>query len=255
MSLKYNGMKSKWLLCAALLSLSMVACKPKEDTSETTPETQTETPTEKPKTETPAAPSVSAAAVLKGYTAEKFLSDKPVRTFKTEPDRILKDKTDYVAKMETSQGTLVLDLYEEDTPTTVNSFVWLALHHFYDGIKFHRVIEGFVVQGGDPNTLTADRNSWGQGGPGYNFGLEIRENLNFNEKGILGMARTQDPNTNGSQFYITLAPATNLNTQYTVFGKALAGLDVLDKIKKYEPPAEGEVDSIKSVTIYSKARK
>lgn len=246
-------MKSKWLLCAALLTASLVACKPKDDTTtSTTPETSTET-TETPET-TPAetTPSVSADEVLKGYTEVPYLSEKPVRSFKEEPDRILKDNQDYVAKIETTQGDIVMDLFEEDTPASVNSFVFLALNHYHDGIKFHRVIDGFVVQGGDPNTLSEDRNTWGQGGPGYQFGLEVRQNLNFDEKGILGMARAQDPNSNGSQFYITLAPASSLNGQYTVFGKVLAGLDVLDKIKKYEAPAEGEPDSMKTVSIYTK---
>lgn len=248
-------MKSKWLLCAALLTASLAACKPKEEaTNTTTPPATESTEPETTETPEPTTPSVTAEQALEGFTQEKFLSEKPVRSFKEEPDRILKDNTDYVAKIETTQGDIVLDLFEEDTPTSVNSFVWLALNRFHEGIKFHRVIDGFVVQGGDPNTLKDDRNTWGQGGPGYQFGLEVRQNLNFNEKGILGMARSQDPNSNGSQFYITLAPATNLNGQYTVFGKVIAGLEVLDKIKKYEAPAEGEPDSMKTVSIYTKAK-
>ncbi|GGJ38172.1 hypothetical protein GCM10008938_25400 [Deinococcus roseus] len=239
-----------------VLTASLVACKPKDDTTDSSTSQTTETPETKPTETKPAetTPTVTAAEVLKGYTQEKALSEKPIRSFKEEPDRILKDNTDYVAKIETTQGDIVMDLFEEDTPASVNSFVFLALNHYYDGIKFHRVIDGFVVQGGDPNTLQEDRNTWGQGGPGYQFGLEVRSNLNFDEKGILGMARAQDPNSNGSQFYITLAPATSLNGQYTVFGKVLSGLDVLDKIKKYEAPAEGEPDSMKTVSIYTKSK-
>jgi cyclophilin family peptidyl-prolyl cis-trans isomerase len=181
--------------------------------------------------------SSSSYYLPKGYKLTPFLSKTPVRTFKDYEVNI-KDKTDYRAVIETDVGRMVLDLFEDDTPTTINSFVWLARHHYYDGIAFHRVVEGFVVQGGDPNTLKPDARLWGQGGPGYQFGLEIRKNLNFNTKGIIGMARTQDPNSNGSQFYITLAPTTSLNGQYTVFGKVVEGINVLDKIVKGEPPAK-----------------
>jgi cyclophilin family peptidyl-prolyl cis-trans isomerase len=173
----------------------------------------------------------------KGFKLTPFLSKTPVRTFK-DYEVTIKDKTDYRVVIETDVGRMVLDLYEDDTPTTINSFMWLTLHHYYDGIAFHRVVEGFVVQGGDPNTLKPDSSLWGQGGPGYQFGLEIRKNLNFNTKGIIGMARTQDPNSNGSQFYITLAPTTSLNGQYTVFGKVIEGIGVLDKVVKGEPPAK-----------------
>jgi peptidylprolyl isomerase len=173
----------------------------------------------------------------KGFKLTPFLSKTPVRTFK-DYEVTIKDKTDYRTVIETDVGRMVIDLYEDDTPTTINSFMWLALHHYYDGIAFHRVVEGFVVQGGDPNTIKPDSRLWGQGGPGYQFGLEIRKNLNFNTKGIIGMARTQDPNSNGSQFYITLAPTTSLNGQYTVFGKVVEGLNVLDKVVKGEPPAK-----------------
>jgi cyclophilin family peptidyl-prolyl cis-trans isomerase len=179
----------------------------------------------------------SAYYLPKGFKLTPFLSKTPVRTFK-DYEVTIKDKTDYRAVIETDVGRMVLDLYEDDTPTTINSFMWLTLHHYYDGIAFHRVVAGFVVQGGDPNTLKPDSRLWGQGGPGYQFGLEIRKNLNFNTKGIIGMARTQDPNSNGSQFYITLAPTTSLNGQYTVFGKVIEGINVLDKVVKGEPPAK-----------------
>ena len=173
----------------------------------------------------------------KGFKLTPFLSKTPVHTFK-DYEVTLKDKTDYRVVIETDVGRMVLDLYEDDTPTTINSFVWLARHHYYDGIAFHRVVEGFVVQGGDPNTLKTDSRLWGQGGPGYQFGLEIRKNLKFDAKGVIGMARTQDPNSNGSQFYITLAPTPNLDGQYTVFGKVTEGINVLDKVVRGEPPAK-----------------
>ena len=184
-----------------------------------------------PATTPPAASPSSEPVAPDGYTVTAYLSQEPVRSFK-EATYVLKDKTDYAVVMETDVGRMVLDLYEDDTPTTVNSFVWLTLHRYYNGIAFHRVVEGFVVQGGDPNTLKADSGSWGQGGAGYEFGLEIRNKYKYDAKGVLGMARTQDPNSNGSQFYITLAPTSNLDGQYTIFGKVIEGLDVLDKVQR-----------------------
>ncbi|WP_027893638.1 peptidylprolyl isomerase [Calidithermus chliarophilus] len=175
--------------------------------------------------------------VPKGYTLTPYLSAKPVRSFK-EAKAVLKPGTDYRAVLETTAGRLVIDLYEAETPRTVNSFVFLALNRYFDGLAFHRVVEGFVVQGGDPNTLRDDPATWGTGGPGYEFGLEVTPKLTFDAKGVLGMARTQDPNSNGSQFFITLGPTLNLNGLYTVFGKVVEGMAVLDKIARGEPPAK-----------------
>jgi cyclophilin family peptidyl-prolyl cis-trans isomerase len=204
---------------------------PATTTSEPPP---TATPPATPETSTPAASSAFEAPA--GYTLTPFLSETPVRNFK-EAEFVLKDNTDYAVVMETDAGRMVLDLYEDDTPTTVNSFVWLARHRYYDGIAFHRVVEGFVVQGGDPNTVSGEPGTWGTGGAGYEFGLEIRQKYKYDDKGVLGMARTQDPDSNGSQFYITLAPTPNLDGQYTIFGKVTEGLEVLDAITRGEPPA------------------
>jgi cyclophilin family peptidyl-prolyl cis-trans isomerase len=179
----------------------------------------------------------SAYYLPKGFKLTPFVSKTPVRSFK-EAKYVMKDNIDYQTVIETDAGRMVIDLFEDDTPTTVNSFIWLTLNHYYDGIAFHRVVEGFVVQGGDPNTLKPDSSSWGQGGPGYEYCLEKRKKLNFDTKGVIGMARTQVECSNGSQFYITLAPATNLNQQYTVFGKVTEGLNVLDKVVRGEPPAK-----------------
>ena len=224
------------ILTAALI---LGGCKDdsKSQSSSPPPATISEpAPTATPPTTTPPALSTSSEPVAPdGYTVTAYLSQEPVRSFK-EATYVLKDKTDYAVVMETDVGRMVLDLYEDDTPTTVNSFVWLTLHRYYEGIAFHRVVEGFVVQGGDPNTLKPDSSLWGQGGAGYEFGLEIRKKYKYDAKGVLGMARTQDPNSNGSQFYITLAPTANLDGQYTIFGKVIEGLDVLDKVVRGEPP-------------------
>ncbi len=135
------------------------------------------------------------------------------------------DKT-YVAKMQTERGAVDLLLAAKDVPNTTNNFVFLACSGFYDGLTFHRVITSppFVVQGGDPN---AD----GSGGPGYQINLEISRKW-LHDTGALAMARSADPNSAGSQFYITLAPQQGLDGAYTVFGRVLTGMEVVRQIKQ-----------------------
>jgi peptidylprolyl isomerase len=171
-----------------------------------------------------------------GYTLTPFLSPDAQHSFGAAGNA-LQPNTDYLAVIETDVGRIVIDLLEKDTPITVNSFVWLALHHFFDGIAFHRVIDGFMAQTGDPNTLSADMTNWGIGGPGYSFGLEIVATLKYDAPGVVGMARATNPNTNGSQFFITFAPQPTLDGQYTIFAKQTEGADVLPKIVRGEPPA------------------
>lgn len=171
-----------------------------------------------------------------GYTQVPYLSAAPVRSFKAA-DPVLDATKDYVAVVETDVGRMVLDLFESETPITVNSFVFLSLHHFYEQVAFHRVIDNFMAQTGDPKSVSGKPNTWGTGNPGYFFGTEFKPELNFDGPGILGMARTNDPNTNGSQFFITFVEYPSLNQQYTVWGKVTEGLDNLAKIVKGEPPA------------------
>ena len=170
-----------------------------------------------------------------GYTAVAYLSTAPVRSF-TQADPTLVPGKDYVAAIDTDAGCIAIDLYEVQTPKTSNSFVFLALHHFFEGLAFHRVLDGFVAQTGDPNSASGPPSSWGSGSPGYMFGLEVTPDLNYDTAGVLGMARSSDPNTNGSQFFITLDAAGSLDQKYTIFGRVLTGLDVLPKIVRGEPP-------------------
>ncbi len=132
----------------------------------------------------------------------------------------------YVATMHTSEGTIVLDLFADRTPVTVNNFVTLACDGFYDGLTFHRIVPGFVIQGGDPKGN-------GTGGPGYQFQDEIVPSLTFDRPGLLAMANS-GPNTNGSQFFITLGPAEHLNGKHTIFGEVAEGKDVVDAIAGVE---------------------
>jgi cyclophilin family peptidyl-prolyl cis-trans isomerase len=167
-----------------------------------------------------------------GYTLTPFLSADPEHSF-ASADQVLGAK-DYLAVLETDAGRLVLDLYETKTPITVNSFVFLTLHHFYDGVAFHRVIDNFMAQTGDPNSIDGDFS--GQGDPGYFFGLEIDNTLHYDATGVLGMARRASPDTNGSQFFITFNAYPSLDGQYTIFGKLIEGAEVLPKIARGMPP-------------------
>jgi len=129
-------------------------------------------------------------------------------------------------------GEIVIEFFPDDAPKTVDNFVALATKGFYNGVTFHRVEPGFVVQGGDPKGN-------GTGGPGYTIKDEFNKQKHV--RGAVAMARTQAPNSAGSQFYIVLAPAHFLDGQYTVFGRITSGMDVVDKIKVG--------DKMKSVTI------
>jgi cyclophilin family peptidyl-prolyl cis-trans isomerase len=157
-----------------------------------------------------------------------------------------------VAVIATSEGVLVVEFYPDVAPNHVANFKKLARSGFYDGTSFHRVIPGFMIQGGDPNTKNdSAKDTWGMGGPGYTINAEF--NAKHHARGILSMARTSDPNSAGSQFFICHADAGNLDGQYTVFGNLIKGFDVLDKIAATptEPPDRPikrvNVDSIKIV--------
>jgi len=128
------------------------------------------------------------------------------------------------AHFETSMGNFTIELFEQQAPKTVANFVTLAEKNFYDGVIFHRVIDGFMIQGGDPTGT-------GRGGPGYQFADEFHPQLRHNSEGILSMANA-GPNTNGSQFFITLTATPHLDGKHAVFGKVIAGMDVVKKIGK-----------------------
>ncbi|MBA4370307.1 MAG: peptidylprolyl isomerase [Coriobacteriaceae bacterium] len=132
-----------------------------------------------------------------------------------------------IAVITTARGVIKLEFYATDAPNHVANFIELAKKGIYDGTTFHRVEPGFVVQGGDPYSKTGE-GSAGTGGPGYRLAAEF--NSRKHEKGTLAMARSADPDSAGSQFYICLAPQPGLDGQYTVFGKVIEGMDVVEKI-------------------------
>ena len=153
-----------------------------------------------------------------------------------------------VGVIKTSLGTMIVEFYPDLAPNHVAHFKKLAKSGFYDGQAFHRVIPGFMIQGGDPNTKDdTKKDSWGQGGPGYTIKAEF--NSRHHARGILSMARTPDPDSAGSQFFICHADAGSLDGQYTVFGNLLKGFDVLDKIAT--TPTEGPDRPVTRVNIES----
>jgi len=152
------------------------------------------------------------------------------------PEEVLQPGVDYGAIFCTAAGNFHVDLYETEAPITVNSFVYLALNHFFDNTTFHRVIPDFVVQGGDPLGT-------GLGGPGYEFVNETNNDLTFNGIGVLGMANA-GPDTNGSQFFITLAPVGRLTGGYTIFGQVLEGMGSVFDISERDPETATEPGTI-----------
>jgi cyclophilin family peptidyl-prolyl cis-trans isomerase len=150
---------------------------------------------------------------------------------------IIDPKKHYKATIQTEKGDMVIALFADKTPKTVNNFVFLAREGFYDGVIFHRVIPDFMAQGGDPTGT-------GRGGPGYRFGDEFHPSLKHNKPGILSMANA-GPGTNGSQFFITHVPTPHLDGRHAIFGEVVEGMDVLMAI----PPRDPDRPSTPSVKI------
>lgn len=140
------------------------------------------------------------------------------------PEMIIDPDKGYEIKMETNRGVIQLELYPQHAPKTVNNFVFLVQEGYYDGVSFHRVIDDFVIQGGDPTGT-------GRGGPGYKFEDELEGNPLKHETGTLSMANA-GPNTNGSQFFITHSPQPHLDGKHTVFGKVISGMNVVNDIQE-----------------------
>lgn len=232
-----------------LLALGLASCAPMtqkaaEGNLTTKPVAATPAPTPAPAP----APALTPVAPLSSTRITKF--DKA--------QQVIQAGKTYRAVMKTSKGDITLELNSKAAPVAVNNFVFLALNHFYDGTRFHRVIDGFMAQGGDPQSSDLSlKDRWGTGGPGYNFMAENNNGLKFDQAGVLGMARAASLNSQGSQFYITLAPADFLSGQYTVFGKVVSGLEVLQSLTKTsrsgaygeQPIAGASADVLNSVQI------
>jgi cyclophilin family peptidyl-prolyl cis-trans isomerase len=156
-----------------------------------------------------------------------------------------------VAVIETTLGDIELELQKDIAPGHVKNFKDLAEKGFYDGTTFHRVIPGFMIQGGDPNTKSGDRSTHGMGGPGYTIKAEFSSTPHT--RGVLSMARSQDPDSAGSQFFVVVKDSSFLDNQYTAFGCVTKGMEVVDKIvsvprdSKDNPDEKVEIKSIKMI--------
>jgi len=146
------------------------------------------------------------------------------KQYASPPPMQIETNRNYTVTIETSKGTIQLELYPQHAPNTVNNFVFLAQDGFYDGVTFHRVIANFMIQGGDPTGS-------GRGGPGYRFEDEFKGNPLRHERGVISMANA-GPNTNGSQFFITHGSQPHLDGRHTVFGRVTKGQDVVDAIEQ-----------------------
>jgi peptidyl-prolyl cis-trans isomerase B (cyclophilin B) len=163
-----------------------------------------------------------------------------------------------VAIIKTTEGNMVIQFWPDVAPKTVENFKTLAKKGFYDGTAFHRIIKGFMIQGGDPNTKDLSKeDSWGQGGPGYSIKAEFNDRPHL--PGVISMARSSDPDSAGSQFFICDGNASSLNHKYTAFGKLIKGEDVLRKIadtpvvpdRRGEPSKPTKRVEIKTIEIVS----
>ncbi len=167
------------------------------------------------------------------------------KSYTSPPAMGIDPQKTYTATIQTDDGDIVLQLFADKTPNTVNNFVFLAREGFYDGVIFHRIIDNFMVQGGDPTGT-------GRGGPGYSFADEFHPELRHDGPGVLSMANA-GPNTNGSQFFITHVATPHLDGKHSVFGRVTGGLDVLMAIPARDPAqAQAPAVAIKTILIEEK---
>ncbi len=199
-----NKQMTSLLVCFVALILIGFGCK-----SEKKPISETTQPTEQTTAQDEQAPTTDSEKETAATTAIK-------------PG--VKEK----AVIHTNLGSIELEFYSDVAPKHVENFKKLARDKFYDGSTFHRVVPNFVIQGGDPNSKDDDRSNDGMGGPGYTIAAEF--NKRPHKRGTLSMARRQDPNSAGSQFFICLKELPNLDHKYTVFGNVIKGMDVVDRI-------------------------
>ncbi|MGV3773837.1 MAG: peptidylprolyl isomerase [Verrucomicrobiales bacterium] len=193
-----------------------------------------------------------------------FAQETPA-TPKPEPAKAAAEASKEVAVLETSEGQMVVEFWPEVAPKTVENFKKLAQKDFYNGTAFHRIVKGFMIQGGDPNTKDLTReDSYGTGDPGYKIKAEFNDRPHT--RGVLSMARSRDVDSAGSQFFICLARAPHLDGQYTAFGKVIKGDDVLGKIgdipttiggngERSKPRKRIELKSVKIVPLDSLEKK
>jgi cyclophilin family peptidyl-prolyl cis-trans isomerase len=213
----------KTILYAAALC-TLVACTQTSTTESVTQKSEPAT-TEVASTET-LTPMASAAAPDPDASADPAKKTTAKKATKQEKKPMDYSKT--IAEIHTSSGEIDVRFFPDKAPNHVKNFIDLAQSGFYNGIKFHRVIPGFMIQGGDPNTKSGAPNSWGTGGSPNKLKAEFNDIKHT--RGILSAARTSDPNSASSQFFVMVATAPSLDNQYSVFGQVVKGMEVADKI-------------------------
>ena len=170
-------------------------------------------------------------ALLQTQSNEENLPEESLmsnnKEWSSPPKMTIDEQNEYTAVIETDLGNIVLRLFANESPITVNNFVFLTQEGYYDGVMFHRVIHDFMVQGGDPTGT-------GSGGPGYMFEDEVDNGLKFDKPGLLAMANA-GPGTNGSQFFITQVPTPHLTGNHTIFGEVIEGMDTVFAIPERNP--------------------
>lgn len=196
---------------------------------------------------------VIVLAVLWSFLSNRTPATQPVESpqvtskqYDAPPPMTIDVNKKYFATVKLAKGgEFVIQLFPDKAPKTVNNFVFLAREGYFDGVTFHRVLEGFMAQGGDPTGT-------GMGGPGYEFANEDSD-LTFDDAGVVAMANA-GRDTNGSQFFITFGPTVHLNGGYTIFGKVIEGMDVVDNITLRDPDKNPDYpgDAIESITITEK---
>ena len=206
-------------IISALLLAALAACAPANRDTAASDTTKT---------------TATAAAGYSSTTSSSVSNPAPTTTTAPAPkataeeNRPMEYYKDKVAELHTSAGEIDIRFYPDAAPNHVKNFIDLAEKGFYNGTKFHRVIPGFMIQGGDPNTISGNPYTWGTGSSGKNVAAEF--NSIHHARGVVSMARSNDPNSASSQFFICVADAGSLDGQYTAFGKVTKGMDVADKI-------------------------
>lgn len=224
----------------AIMIVIMAACGP----APTNAPTATPGSEARPTPVTAAKPTQPPAAQA-APTTEKKETPVTIKQWAQPPAMLIDPQKHYTAVFKTEKGDITVELFADKVPNTVNNFVFLAREGFYDNTTFHRVIQGFMAQGGDPTGT-------GRGGPGYRFADEFHPALKHDSAGILSMANA-GPNTNGSQFFITFGPTPHLDGKHAVFGKVVGGMDVLKSIRLRDPQTDPRPgDRIQTIVIEEK---
>ena len=239
------------LLLALLLSACAAPVAPSGESGDEAAVAEEATATPEPEEEAAADEAVAEEAAAEpagdGETAAGPVRDlAPAERneyYDAPPEMSIDPEAYYYATIETEKGDIKLQLFADQAPKTVNNFVYLANEGFYDNTSFHRVIDGFMAQAGDPTGT-------GMGGPGYQFEDEIAPGVGFDRPGLLAMANA-GPGTNGSQFFITFAPTEWLNGGHTIFGEVIEGNEILNEITRRDPVADSGTDGdlVKSIII------